>query len=223
MKNDAAGLEASLLFEQREDLSSFFDYFQISILILLLIVLVGRAIYLRLTQNINPIAIGQGKRGFRLVFEIYAFAGLTIWLIEVFLSSLHSGFRIFPESVSTPLFDSTLLRLIGVALLLFGFVIFVLAFVSFGNSWRVGVDVKTPGELVTSGIFAVSRNPIYVFLNFWFIGVFLINGTLIFMIFALLAAAHLHYQILQEEKFLVQCYGPAYDDYRARTGRYFTL
>ena len=204
-------------------MSSFFDYFQISILVLFLVVLIGRALQLRITQNINPIAIGRGKSGFRLVFEVYAFAGVTVWMIELFLSSLHVSFRIFPESVSTPLFDSTILKLIGVALLIFGFVVFVLAFVSFGNSWRVGVDVKTPGELVTSGIFAVSRNPIYVFLNFWFIGVFLINGTLIFMIFALLAVAHLHYQILQEEKFLVRLYGQAYEDYRARTGRYFTL
>ena len=204
-------------------MSGFFDYFQVSILILFLVVLIGRALYLRITESINPIAIGRGKIGFRLFFEIYAFAGLTVWIIGLLLSSFHVSFGILPESVSTPLFDSTIPRIIGVALLVAGFVVFVLAFVSFGNSWRVGVDVKKPGELVTSGIFAVSRNPIYVFLNFWFIGVFLINGTLILMIFALLAAAHLHYQILQEEKFLVQFYGQAYDDYRARTGRYFTL
>ena len=203
-------------------MKGFLDYFQISILVLFLFVLVGRALYLRISQNINPIAIGRGKRGFRLFFEIYAFAGLTVWMIELFLSSLNVTFRIFPRSVSTPLFDSTILKLFGVAFLISGFVIFVLAFVSFGNSWRVGVDERTPGELVTSGIFAISRNPIYVFLNFWFIGVCIIHGTLIFMIFALLAVAHLHYQILQEEKFLIQRYGQAYEDYCARTGRYFS-
>ena len=204
-------------------MNSFFDYFQITSLVLFLFVLVGRALYLRTTRNINPIAIGRGKRGFRLVFEIYAVAGLIVWVIELLLSSFHAGFRLFPEPLNTPLIDSPILKLIGVTLLVFGFVIFILAFMSFGDSWRVGVDVKTPGKLVTSGIFAVSRNPIYVFVNFWFIGVFLINGTLIFLLFALLAVAHLHYQILQEENFLVELYGQEYEDYRSTTGRYFAL
>jgi protein-S-isoprenylcysteine O-methyltransferase Ste14 len=33
---------------------------------------------------------------------------------------------------------------------------------SFGTSFRVGIDVEHPDKLVTTGIFAVSRNPIYV-------------------------------------------------------------
>ena len=102
-----------------------------------------------------------------------------------------------------------------------GLVIFGLAYVSFGDSWRVGFDVKTPGALVTTGAFALSRNPIYVFLDLWFIGVFLINGTLIFLIFALLAVAILHWQILQEEEFLLKLYGQPYQSYCAKTGRYF--
>jgi protein-S-isoprenylcysteine O-methyltransferase Ste14 len=31
----------------------------------------------------------------------------------------------------------------------------------------------------------------------------------------------LHYQIVQEEKFLAQTYGEAYENYRSRTARYF--
>jgi protein-S-isoprenylcysteine O-methyltransferase Ste14 len=202
---------------------NFFDYFQVTSLILFLLVLAGRALYLRFTKNINPIAIGRGKRGFQLVFELYAFVGLAVWIIEMLCYSLHTSFRIFPSPLDVQLIDSTAARVIGVLLVIFGFVILVWAFISFGASWRVGLDVKTPGELVTTGLFAVSRNPIYIFLNLWFVGVFLINGTLIFLIFALLAIVHLHYQILREEKFLAELYGQAYEDYCARTGRYFTL
>jgi protein-S-isoprenylcysteine O-methyltransferase Ste14 len=110
---------------------------------------------------------------------------------------------------------------IGGVLVTLGFMAFVWAFYSFGNSWRVGFDTKTPGALVTYGIFALSRNPIYLFLDLWFVGVFLINGTLVFLIFALLALAHLHYQIVREEKFLDELYGQPYRDYRSRTCRYF--
>ncbi|MCM3870501.1 MAG: isoprenylcysteine carboxylmethyltransferase family protein [Pyrinomonadaceae bacterium] len=201
----------------------FFDYFQIASLLLFLFVLVAKALYLRSTANINPIVIGRGKRGLRFLFELYAFAGLAVWVTELVLYSLHTGFRIFPAPLHTVLIGSTIAKLAGVITVTCGLVVFILAFVSFGDSWRVGFDVKTPGKLVTTGIFAFTRNPIYVFVSLWFIGIFLINGTLIFLIFAVLAIAHLHYQIRQEEKFCAELYGQAYEDYCARTGRYFTL
>jgi protein-S-isoprenylcysteine O-methyltransferase Ste14 len=120
-----------------------------------------------------------------------------------------------------PLVDALAVKLAGVALIIVGLVFFILAFLSFGDSWRVGVDVKNPGVLVTSGIFAYSRNPIYVFLALWFIGSFFINGTLIFLIFALLSTSLLHWQTLQEERFLLKLYGKPYQEYLARTARYF--
>jgi protein-S-isoprenylcysteine O-methyltransferase Ste14 len=204
-------------------MQNFFDYFQVASIITFLLILVGRASYLRLSRNINPIVIGGGKKGLVLAVELISFAGLVAWMVEIFLYALHCDFRIFPSPLDTVLFDSNAARLIGVALVTFGLIIFVLAFVSFGDSWRVGFDVKTPGALVTTGLFAVTRNPIYVFLDLWFLGIFLINGTLIFLIFAALAFAAIHWQILQEENFLTKLYGKSYQDYCDRTGRYVSL
>jgi protein-S-isoprenylcysteine O-methyltransferase Ste14 len=82
------------------------------------------------------------------------------------------------------------------------------------------VDNSQPGALVTQGVFAISRNPIFVFLNLYTAGTFLINGTFIFLIFGVLMAAALHYQILQEERFLLQTYGDSYRSYLNRTARY---
>ena len=200
---------------------NFFDYFQVASVAIVILIFVGRASYLRFRRNINPIAIGGGKKGVLLAVELAALIGFVAWMTGVLLSALHSSFRIFPSPLDSQLLNSFSAKIAGVALVTPGLVIFGLAYVSFGDSWRVGFDVKTPGALVTTGAFALSRNPIYVFLDLWFIGVFLINGTLIFLIFALLAVAILHWQILQEEKFLVRLYGQPYRSYCARTGRYF--
>ena len=200
---------------------NFFDYFQVASVAIVILIFVGRATYLRFRRNINPIAIGGGKKGVLLAVELAALIGFVAWMTGVLLSALHSSFRIFPSPLDSQLLNSFSAKIAGVALVTPGLVIFGLAYVSFGDSWRVGFDVKTPGALVTTGAFALSRNPIYVFLDLWFIGVFLINGTLIFLIFALLAVAILHWQILQEEKFLVRLYGQPYRSYCARTGRYF--
>jgi protein-S-isoprenylcysteine O-methyltransferase Ste14 len=62
-------------------------------------------------------------------------------------------------------------------------------------------------------MFALSRNPIFVFLDLYAFGTFLINGTLGFLLFALVLATGIHYQILQEESFLRRTYGTAYHDY----------
>lgn len=204
-------------------MNRFFDYFQIASLITFVLIVVSKAVYVRSTAGINPIVIGRGKRGFQLIFELAAFAGLVVWIVEFVSYALHAKFHIFGAPLDWRLIDSDTARIAGVVLVTTGLVIFIWAFISFGNSWRVGVDLKTPGALVTSGIFAFSRNPIYVFLDLWFTGIFLINGRLIFLIFAVLAMLAMHYQMLREEKFLSQRHGQAYNDYRTRTGRYFSL
>ena len=200
---------------------NFFDYFQLASTGIVLLIVVGRAFYLRFRRNINPIVIGGGKKGVLLAIEFVAITGFVAWMIEGLLFALHSSFRLFPSSLDLQLINSFPAKIAGVALITLGLIVFASAYASFGDSWRVGLDVKNPGRLVITGTFALSRNPIYVFLDLWFIGVFLINGTLIFLIFALLAVAVLHWQILQEEKFLVSLYGQPYQSYCARVRRYF--
>lgn len=204
---------------------SFFDRFQVAALALFVTVLAGRILYFLLVRKINPIAIIVGKKGLRQLLEISFFLVLLLWMAEVLLSSLHAKLHILPETLGgertyMKLIDLWQIKLLGVALVSAGFLIFFWALASFGASWRIGIDEKTPGTLVTSGAFSFSRNPIFVFLDAYFIGTFLINGTLSFLLFALVVIGGLHYQILQEEKFLTKTYGEAYLEYRQRTGRY---
>jgi protein-S-isoprenylcysteine O-methyltransferase Ste14 len=145
----------------------------------------------------------------------------VLWMIEVISYAVHANFHIFPSPLNMVLVESDAAKIAGVSLVSIGLLVFMAAFVSFGDSWRVGFDVKTPGALVTGGVFAFSRNPIYLFLDLWFIGIFLINGRVIFLIFALLTLLVIHWQILQEESFLTNLYGQPYDEYRGRTRRYF--
>jgi protein-S-isoprenylcysteine O-methyltransferase Ste14 len=200
---------------------NFFDYFELASIAAAVFIFVVRASYLLFVKDINPIAIGRGKKGFQLAFELIAFAGLGVWMMEVVLCALHSSFHIFPPPLDSRIVESFIAKAIGCALVTSGLILFTLAFVSFGDSWRVGFDVRTPGKLVTNGVFAVSRNPIYVSLGSFFGGAFLIYGTLGFLIFVALAAVAIHWQILREEKFLFKLYGEPYRSYCAGTARYF--
>jgi protein-S-isoprenylcysteine O-methyltransferase Ste14 len=197
------------------------DLFQLASVGVFLLIFAARAFHLLLARKINPIAIGRGEKGPALVFELSAFAGLIIWLIAVVARATHASLEAFPKVFDVQFIDSSIARAIGAVLVGFAMLLFALAFLSFGNSWRVGFDKETPGKLVTSGVFAFSRNPIYVSIDLWFIGIALINGTVFFLIFALVAAVALHWQMLREEKFCAELYGEPYQSYRAQTARYF--
>jgi len=198
---------------------NFFDYFQLTIIAIIACVIVFKAIYLRITTGINPIVVFRTEGAWR-VLEVMAMLALIGWVMEVILHATHSRFDFFPERVQIALLHTPTIKILGEAMAVSGLVIFILAFFSFGDSWRIGIDRKTAGQLVTGGVFSISRNPIYVAFDLIFIAVFLINGTWLFLIFALLAILAVHSQTLREEKFLAQRYGEAYQHYREETPRY---
>lgn len=202
-------------------IEEFFDYFQLVCLVFFLFVFVGRTLYLRVCRNVRVFTLGVAKRGVQQVVELSFLFVLGAWIVEVFLTTQPGGARLFPGVLAAQLLDATPVKLLGVALIVAGQIVFLLALLAFGDSWRVGIDKQAPGTLLTGGVFAVSRNPIFLFVDLYFIGTFLINGTASFLIFAVLTVAGLHYQLLQEEKFLSSNYGRVYRDYQARTGRYW--
>jgi protein-S-isoprenylcysteine O-methyltransferase Ste14 len=118
------------------------------------------------------------------------------------------------------LFQSAVIAWLGVVLCLVGVLILVLSLVSFGNSFRVGIDVDQPGRLVTTGIFAVSRNPIYVGFFVFLVGQLLVFPNWIPLIYLVAGTVLFHRQVLREEEFMRQCYGHVYNDYCRHVRRY---
>ena len=78
----------------------------------------------------------------------------------------------------------------------------------------------TRPELVTSGIYAYSRNPAFLGFDLMYLGVFLLLGNWLTGLCSAFAILTLHLQILQEERFLEAAFGEPYRRYRARTARY---
>jgi len=77
--------------------------------------------------------------------------------------------------------------------------------------------------MVKDGAYSISRNPIYLFYDLYFFGTFLISGTAVFLILTICLFITLHYLILEEERVLAIRHGQDYQEYRSRTGRYFTF
>jgi protein-S-isoprenylcysteine O-methyltransferase Ste14 len=198
-----------------------FDVFQLAVLAVYLGLIVGRTLQLRLTRGVRPFALGSGKTGVPALLERILFPALAVWWVETVLYALHAPFHIFPTPLDYKLLGGCPWETAGAVLVLAACGLFVWALGSFGTSWRVGIDAQAPGVLITGGVFAYSRNPIFLSIDLYFFGAFLLNGTVFFLVAAVLAVAGMHYQILREEKFLRRQYGEAYAMYCRETFRYF--
>ena len=195
------------------------DLFQLMALVTFYALFIGRSVGLY-RRGERVLVIGRGKRGVRALLEMAFMAGLLVWSAEIVLRCLGSGASLFPTSMGRPLFDSRLTDALGAAVIVAGLGLFAAALWSFGRSWRIGIDHDRPGALVTRGIFAHTRNPIFLFMDFYFLGTWLIQRDLFFLIFAVVAIGGIHFQILQEERFLLKHYGEDYRRYMQAVPRY---
>jgi protein-S-isoprenylcysteine O-methyltransferase Ste14 len=200
----------------------FWGACQLACLALFLAINGVRAVSLIVRHKVNPITLRARKRGLQGLAELGLFANVNLWAAAVVVSGLGynalSGTWLF----GALLLDLRVTRWVGLALVVLAFVVLIPAQAALGNAWRLGIDEQNPGALVTTGIYALSRNPIYLFFDLYFAGTFLINGTPFFALSAVFTVLNLHYQILNEEKHLAQVHGSRYQAYRLRTARYWT-
>lgn len=86
-------------------------------------------------------------------------------------------------------------------------------------SWRIGIDYEHRTELITSGLFSRSRNPIYLFLLFGLIGMFLLLPNAITLSVMFAAYLVLNITMRMEEDFLTIQHGQVYLNYKKKVGR----
>lgn len=118
------------------------------------------------------------------------------------------------------LFQNEIIAWIGVGLCAGGLLVLLLSLLSFGRSFRVGIDADHPDQLVTTGVFALSRNPIYVGFALVLIGQFLVFPNWIPLAYLVVGFWLFHRQVLREEEFMRRHYGHEYAEYCRRVRRY---
>lgn len=117
--------------------------------------------------------------------------------------------------------DAAALRWLSALIFVASVIIIAAAQVQMGASWRIGVPAEGPGPLVAHGLFAWSRNPIFVGM---------IGAVLAMLLWSphLITAAVLAgtwtlalVQVRIEEEALRETHGDAYERYAALVGRWF--
>lgn len=160
-------------------------------------------------RGIRTHQIGRRKeRGLHTVETLLSVA--TFGIVPVQLLAVALGWSCLPDPV----------RLVGAAVGLVGDGVFLVSVLCMRDSWRAGIPDGDRTELVTGGIYAVSRNPAFLGFDLMYLGVLLLFCGPLTVIFTGFAVVMLHLQILQEERYLTGVFGEPYRRYRRRVGRY---
>ncbi|OGR62584.1 MAG: hypothetical protein A2X30_08085 [Elusimicrobia bacterium GWB2_63_16] len=105
-------------------------------------------------------------------------------------------------------------------LFLGGFVVLGLAYRGLGDANTTGLP-KAGTQLRTAGIYAYSRNPLYLGLYLMTVGAVIYCGCVVVLVLGIAAVTAHHRIVLEEEKFLLARFGAAYEEYKGRVRRYF--
>lgn len=115
------------------------------------------------------------------------------------------------------------IKILGLALVSAGFILGILALITMRNSWRVGIKYDQKTDLVTTGIYSISRNPYFLSYDILIFGYILIFPSLILIILYVTLVIVFHRMILEEEKYLQSVHDTTYLDYKRKVNRYLTL
>lgn len=110
---------------------------------------------------------------------------------------------------------------LGVVLYLLGLAGTLAAQGAMGRSWRIGVDESERTQLVTTGPFALVRNPIFSAMLPAFLGLTLMVPSVVALVgfLGLVAAVELQVRFV-EEPYLLRAHGESYAEYASRVGRF---
>ncbi|WP_235830381.1 methyltransferase family protein [Paenimyroides tangerinum] len=148
-----------------------------------------------------------------LYFKLTLIAMFIYVLAYAFFPTWHDNFLPIVQ------FNNQTVKYIGLTLLFISLVWTVIAQGHMKNSWRIGIDTDTKTELVTSGLFSVSRNPIFFGMILSLVGLFFTTPNTLTLIFLILGYVLIQIQIRLEEEFLTKEHGQAYIGYKQKVRR----
>lgn len=164
----------------------------------------------------NPLVLPKDNSAYGLIglyFKLTFIAMFIYVLAYAFFPTWHDNFLPIVQ------FNNQTVKYIGLTLLFISLVWTVIAQGHMKNSWRIGIDTDTKTELVTSGLFSVSRNPIFFGMILSLVGLFFTTPNTLTLIFLILGYVLIQIQIRLEEEFLTKEHGQAYIGYKQKVRR----
>lgn len=150
--------------------------------------------------TINPFLFYTGKIAGYITWIIYLLSIIGVHIID----NVSSEYQLYASYTAG----------------IMGLLLIVVSSIRLGKSTRLGLP-REETVLKTSGIYKLSRNPMYLGFNLWTIAA-VIYTLNIFIIFLGLYSIWVYHMIIRgEENFLEKRFGTEFINYKKKTRRYF--
>ena len=167
--------------------------------------------------GVNPYQLGSSDSPHDFIGRLFRLTMIAVVVIVVTYAVSDSAYQFLTP---IPWLGQPLLTWVGTALLVLALVWMLMAQAQMGNAWRIGIDAGAKTELVQTGLFAVSRNPIFLSMLVMLLGLFLVLPSAASLAVSVLGAALIHIQVRLEEEHLARLHGEAYRAYCRRVRRW---
>ena len=187
------------------------EIFPIILTVLFSSILSIKYLFTKIKHRVNPVLIGRNKKSFYVkILEITPIILTTILIVLSIANFLKNDINPNP-----------ILSYTGLVIGLSSFYFLILGYYHMGPSWRIGISNMINTPLVTTGIFSLTRNPVYIAFNLFALGIALTADHFIFFFLFSTILINLHLLILEEEKSLEKTHGEKYLKYKKKVPRYF--
>jgi len=171
-------------------------------------------------HNVNPAWLVPKERFERLLWLIWVPVIIAQNVLPALAIRRRHPLLAVPEvALLHPVLSS--LRWAASICAVFCFLVTVECWARMGENWRIGVVPHQRSDLVTGGLYARIRHPIYAFNALLMLCAAVIVPTIPMMTVAVLHVILLILKARNEERFLLEEHGERYAEYCRRTGRFF--
>jgi protein-S-isoprenylcysteine O-methyltransferase Ste14 len=167
--------------------------------------------------GVNPVTFRGADNAHDYIGKLFKIVMLGLTLVVVIYAFAPNYYSLLLPVVWL---ENRIIQFIGIGLLILSLGWTVLAQIQMGNSWRIGIDEEKKTELVSSGVFRFSRNPIFLGMIVTLSGVFLIVPNALTLLFLALGFVLIQIQVRLEEEFLGKTHGAEYAEFRRRVRRW---
>lgn len=167
--------------------------------------------------GINPVVFKGTDSAHDFIGTVSKLIVAVVLLVVLVYSFLPGAYQYL---LPIPWLQHRWIRATGIVLLIASSVWIVLAQAQMGESWRIGIDTDHKTKLVQTGVYRISRNPIFLGMMVTLFGLFLVIPNAVTLLIFVLIVVLINIQVRLEEEYLKTSHGDEYIRYQRTVGRW---
>ncbi len=183
----------------------------------ILVVFVFASYKVKKSTGKNPFVFGKSQSARDYIGKTSSFAMSMMFAVILIFSFFPSAYNYLNPFERL---ETDFPKYAGLVLFPLSFIWIVIAQKDMSDSWRIGIDDKDKTELISKGVFGISRNPVFLGMLGSAIALFLMLPNSLTLLATTLLYFFFQIQIRLEEEYLLKTHGEIYMAYCAKVRRW---